>query len=98
MGAEVDPEIAEAVAAAVQVFVELGATVEAAEPAGRTRPMRSSSSTWSVGAATLLSDFREEQKAMIDPGLRKIARGRGGDAVDRLHPRHRGPRPGWASR
>lgn len=101
MGAEVDPEIAEAVAEAAQVFVDLGATVEAAEP-----PIDEADTVffkhWSVGAATLLSDFDEDQKAMIDPGLRKIAaagaatplldytratvaRGRMGVAMNRFH-------------
>jgi aspartyl-tRNA(Asn)/glutamyl-tRNA(Gln) amidotransferase subunit A len=72
MGAEVDPEIAAAVEAAAQAFVELGATVEAADP-----PLDDADTIffkhWSVGAATLLSDFPAEKKAAVDPGLVAIA-------------------------
>jgi aspartyl-tRNA(Asn)/glutamyl-tRNA(Gln) amidotransferase subunit A len=72
MGADVDPEIAESVAVAVQAFVDLGATVEAADP-----PLDDADTIffkhWSVGAATLLSDFPAEKKAAVDPGLVAIA-------------------------
>ncbi len=71
-GHRVAPEIAALVAAAAQSFVELGATVEEAEPelpdcAAAFR------AHWYAGAASLLSGFSDEQKALLDPGLLEIA-------------------------
>jgi aspartyl-tRNA(Asn)/glutamyl-tRNA(Gln) amidotransferase subunit A len=70
--AEVEPEIADLVAAAVPAFEELGARVEPVDP-GFADPIGLFLCHWQVGAANLLRDFTSEQRARIDPGLREIA-------------------------
>jgi aspartyl-tRNA(Asn)/glutamyl-tRNA(Gln) amidotransferase subunit A len=70
--AEVDPEVAAAVADAARVFEELGAIVEETDP-GFADPQETFATHWYVGAANLLSGFSPEQRAMVDPGLREIA-------------------------
>jgi aspartyl-tRNA(Asn)/glutamyl-tRNA(Gln) amidotransferase subunit A len=68
----VDPEVARLVEEAAQVFVELGAEVEDAQlPFDSTRELFRIH--WHAGAASLLRDFTEEQRAHMDPGLREIA-------------------------
>ncbi|WP_028794316.1 amidase [Thalassobaculum salexigens] len=71
-GATVQPEVAALVAKAVEVFRELGATVEEVES-----PLPNShevfAAHWFTGAANLFSAFSEEQKALIDPGLVEVA-------------------------
>ncbi len=74
-GHHVEPEIAELVAAAVRCFEELGAEVEEADPelakvADVDRVFRLH---WFAGAANLLAGFTDDQKAMMDPSLVKIA-------------------------
>jgi aspartyl-tRNA(Asn)/glutamyl-tRNA(Gln) amidotransferase subunit A len=70
--AEVDPEIADLVAGAAGVFVELGATVEQVD-AVMADPLDVFACHWYVGAATLLRAFTAEQRAQMDQGLREIA-------------------------
>ncbi len=69
---KVDPEVARLVAAAVKRYEELGATVEEAEPelpdCGEIFRLH-----WFTAAAKLLSNFTEEQKALVDPGLIEVA-------------------------
>ena len=70
--AEVDPEVARAVAKAARVFAELGAQVEET-PAPFESPAECFRVHWYVGAATLLARFDEAQHANMDPGLVEIA-------------------------
>jgi aspartyl-tRNA(Asn)/glutamyl-tRNA(Gln) amidotransferase subunit A len=69
---DVDAEIAAAVKDAVGVLESLGAQVEEVpapfEPTGPTFLAH-----WAGGAAQLLRMFSEEQRALIDPGLKEIA-------------------------
>jgi aspartyl-tRNA(Asn)/glutamyl-tRNA(Gln) amidotransferase subunit A len=66
------PEIETLVADAVKRFEKMGAIVERADP-----PMANPSDTfqkiWWSGAGYLLGDYPEEQKAKLDPGLRRMA-------------------------
>ena len=70
--ADVDGEVAAAVAKAAGIFADLGANVE--EVAG---PFESPAECfrvhWYAGAAALLSRFDDEQRGMLDPGLLEIA-------------------------
>jgi aspartyl-tRNA(Asn)/glutamyl-tRNA(Gln) amidotransferase subunit A len=70
--ADVDAEVAALVAQAAMRFVELGARVENADPgfAGVAEIFRCH---WLTGAAYLLKNFTPEQKAVMDPGLVKVA-------------------------
>ncbi len=70
--AAVEPEVADLVARAAQVFEDLGARVELVDP-GFADPIEVFSCHWQVGAANLLRNFTGEQRAQIDPGLREIA-------------------------
>ncbi len=72
-GKPVDPEVAALVERAAQRFVELGATVELAEPEMpdcgeifRT--------LWFAGAGYILSSMTEAQREVLDPGFLEIAR------------------------
>ena len=69
---EVDAEIAEAAAGAARLLGELGAHVESVPP-----PFESAAECfrvhWYAGAAHLLAQFDDAQRAMIDPGLVEIA-------------------------
>jgi aspartyl-tRNA(Asn)/glutamyl-tRNA(Gln) amidotransferase subunit A len=69
---EVDGEVAQAVARAVNTFTELGAHVEEI-PAPFASPAECFRVHWHVGAATLLARFDEAQLEKIDPGLQEIA-------------------------
>ncbi len=70
--ASVDAEIAALVRRAVDVFTELGATVEEVDV-----PIDDShdifQTHWFAGAANLFTTFSDEQKALIDPGLVEAA-------------------------
>jgi aspartyl-tRNA(Asn)/glutamyl-tRNA(Gln) amidotransferase subunit A len=68
----ISPEIEMAVAAAAQLFAELGAIVEQVDPPGgdQTSTFRT---LWWAGAAFLLRDLPLEKWALLDPGLRQIA-------------------------
>jgi aspartyl-tRNA(Asn)/glutamyl-tRNA(Gln) amidotransferase subunit A len=70
--ADVDPEIAELVKAAVPVFEELGAVVEAVDP-GFEDPLHVFAAIWFSGAAKLLANLDQQQRATMDPGLVEIA-------------------------
>ncbi|MCX2732703.1 amidase [Saccharopolyspora sp. NFXS83] len=69
--ATVDPEIADAVARAAQVFTELGATVEHADP-GFTDPVADFHVLWFSGAAKSVAHLTPAQRELLDPGLRDI--------------------------
>ncbi|WP_075740276.1 MULTISPECIES: amidase [Actinoalloteichus] len=69
---EVDQEVAEQVAAAVEVFAELGAVVEQVDP-GFTDPVTEFHTLWFAGAAKSLEALSDRQRARLDPGLREIA-------------------------
>lgn len=64
----VDPEVAEAVAAAAKVFEELGAVVEEVDP-GFSDPLETFNRLFYGGAANALRDLGPEQRAQMDPGL-----------------------------
>jgi len=68
----VDPEIAALVATAAGKFADLGAAVEEAEPQlpDCEEPFRI---LWFAAAANLLRRYSEEQRALMDPGLRDMA-------------------------
>ncbi len=68
----VDPEVAAAVASAVRVFAELGATVETVPPPFAS-PHAAELVIWSAPAAKLVGDFSEAQRALLDPGLVRMA-------------------------
>ncbi|HZG90857.1 MAG TPA: amidase [Pseudonocardia sp.] len=69
--ARVDPEVAAAVAAAVQVFADLGAAVERAEP-GFADPLEAFQVLWFAGAAAVLAPLLARRDE-IDPGLVQVA-------------------------
>lgn len=69
--AAVDPEIAKAVAEAVGVFTELGATVEQVE-LGLSDPVEDFHILWFSGAAKSTAHLDDDQRAQLDPGLREI--------------------------
>ena len=69
--AQVHPEVAVAVAAALKTFEQMGARVEAVDP-GFANPRDCFDRHWFAGAAYLASGFTAEQNALLDPGLREI--------------------------
>ena len=69
--AHADPEVAEAVARAAEVFTELGATVERADP-GFSDPVADFHVLWFAGAAKSVEHLDERQRQLLDPGLREI--------------------------
>jgi aspartyl-tRNA(Asn)/glutamyl-tRNA(Gln) amidotransferase subunit A len=69
---EVEPEIADLVASAAAVFVELGASVEQVD-AVMADPIEIFAIHWYAGAANLLRTFTAEQRAQMDQGLQEIA-------------------------
>ncbi|MBT4890227.1 MAG: amidase [Rhodospirillales bacterium] len=70
--ADVDEDVAQCVDQAVQVFRDMGASVEEVDP-GFANPYEIFEAHWYAGAANLLRDFSPEKRAMIDPGLAAIA-------------------------
>ncbi len=70
--AEVDPEVAELIAAAAGVFADLGAEVEQTDP-GFASPQATFETHWYAGAANILRHFGPDQRAGMDPGLIEIA-------------------------
>jgi aspartyl-tRNA(Asn)/glutamyl-tRNA(Gln) amidotransferase subunit A len=81
--ADVHPEVATAVAAAVEVFTGLGAHVERADP-GFADPLDAFQVLWFSGAAAVLAPVLD-RRAELDPGLVAVAeRGAGFSAVDYL--------------
>ncbi|MGI5127623.1 amidase [Pseudonocardia sp. CA-107938] len=81
---DVDPEVAAAFAAAVEVFTSLGAHVEEVDP-GFGDPIAAFETLWFSGAAKALEHIGPEQRARMDPGLVEIAeQGARYSAVDYL--------------
>lgn len=70
--AEVEPEIAALVKAAMEVFAELGAIVEEVDP-GFTNPFPVFRIFWIAAAAKLLRSFSPEQQALVEEGLQSSA-------------------------
>jgi len=70
--ADVEPEVAALVEAAVKVFAELGAIVEEVDP-GFENPFPIFRIFWTTGAAKLLRSFSPEQLALVEDGLRASA-------------------------
>ena len=68
----VDPEIAEIVAGAAQVFEELGAAVEAADP-GFDDPIDCFNKHWYWGCNQMISAYPEAARADMDPGIVEVA-------------------------
>ena len=69
---QVDPEVAEAVRQAAQVFEDLGAHVEDLD-APFDDPLDLFTVLWYAGAAQALSSYEPEARAKMDPGLLEIA-------------------------
>ncbi len=68
----VDAEIAALTSAAAQLFAELGATVEEADP-GFADPIETLITLWASGAALALRDTDAGGRARMDPGLVAVA-------------------------
>lgn len=82
--AAVDPEVAAAVRAAVEVLGELGAKVEEEHP-GVSDPIGPFDVLWYSGAAKVVEPLTDEQRRLLDPGLREIClRGATYSALDYL--------------
>jgi aspartyl-tRNA(Asn)/glutamyl-tRNA(Gln) amidotransferase subunit A len=82
--ASVDPEVRAAVNRAAQVFAELGAVVEAAEP-GFANPRDAFMVLWTAAAASVLASLPPSAVARMDPGLVESAKfGAGQSAIDFL--------------
>src|SRR5882757_2827497 len=69
---KLNPEIEAATAKAAQVFADLGAIVEEADP-GFIRPYEMIMAIWGGVSATIVSAIPEEERAKLDPGFQKIA-------------------------
>ncbi|MDD9877271.1 MAG: amidase [Magnetovibrio sp.] len=70
--ADVDPEVAEIVAAAVQVLADQGAEIEEVDP-GFGDPVEIFETHWYWGAKRLLDTLPEDRWDELDPGLAEIA-------------------------
>jgi aspartyl-tRNA(Asn)/glutamyl-tRNA(Gln) amidotransferase subunit A len=70
--AEVDPEVADLVAAAAGAFAELGAQVEQTDP-GFADPRAIFVAHWYAGAASILRHHDQSERAEMDKGLVEIA-------------------------
>ena len=70
--AKVDPEIAEAVALAVDRLADLGAHVELVDP-GFENPLDITTGLWFLGAWTIWSGLTSAQQAVADPDFRAEA-------------------------
>ena len=68
----VDPEVAAAVAAAVQQLADLGAVVEQVDP-GFDDPLDISTGLWFLGAWTVWNTLTPEQQSLTDPDFRAEA-------------------------
>ncbi|QXJ20435.1 amidase [Actinomadura graeca] len=69
--ASVDPDVAALVAAAAEVFTELGAKVEQADP-GFADPVGDFEVLWFAGAAKVVENLPAQARTRLDPGLREI--------------------------
>ena len=65
-----DPEVEQAVRAAVQVLADAGALVEEVDP-GFTDPVEAFDVLWNSGAAKVIDSYPEGSIDRIDPGLRR---------------------------
>jgi aspartyl-tRNA(Asn)/glutamyl-tRNA(Gln) amidotransferase subunit A len=70
--AEVRPDVARAVDAAVEALAGMGAVVVEVDP-GFADPIRIFSTLWFAGAAKILANLPAERRDLVDPGLRAIA-------------------------
>jgi len=70
--AQVDPGVAAAFEAAVEVLASLGARVEEADP-GFADPISAFETLWFAGAAKSIEHFDAGQRARMDPGLVAVA-------------------------
>ncbi|WP_156726602.1 amidase [Streptomyces apocyni] len=71
----VQPAVAAAVRGAVAKLAELGAYVEETDP-DFSEPLEAFHTLWFSGAARVTEHFNDEERALLDPGLREIcARG-----------------------
>jgi aspartyl-tRNA(Asn)/glutamyl-tRNA(Gln) amidotransferase subunit A len=68
---DVDPEVVALVASAVEVFESLGATVSLADP-GFADPVDAFHTLWFAGAAASTAALTDQQRALMDPGLREV--------------------------
>jgi aspartyl-tRNA(Asn)/glutamyl-tRNA(Gln) amidotransferase subunit A len=68
----IDTEVESLVKAAVKRLEDLGAHVELADPPGGD-PSDIFQKIWWSGAGYLLGDLSEDKRALLDPGLRKMA-------------------------
>jgi len=68
----VQPEVQEAVRAAVRVFEDMGAKIEQTDP-GFQDPLEIFNIHWYAGAANVLRAYSEKLREMMDPGLIEIA-------------------------
>ncbi len=81
---ELDPGVAEAFTAAVDVFAALGAVLSEVDP-GFTDPVAAFETLWFAGAAASIEHLGPEQRTAMDPGLVEIAeQGARSSAVDYL--------------
>jgi aspartyl-tRNA(Asn)/glutamyl-tRNA(Gln) amidotransferase subunit A len=81
---DVDPGVAAAFAAAVDVLAALGARVEEVDP-GFADPIAAFETLWFAGAATSLTAVGDAERARMDPGLVDVAeQGARTSAVDYL--------------
>lgn len=81
---EVDSEVLTAVEAAAEVFADLGAEVELADP-GFTDPVEDFDVLWYSGAAKTVEHLDAQPRSLLDPGLAKIvAQGERYSALDYL--------------
>jgi aspartyl-tRNA(Asn)/glutamyl-tRNA(Gln) amidotransferase subunit A len=80
--AQVDPEVAAAVQAAVSALESCGARVTVADP-GFASPVATLNVLWYAGAAAIVDDIPAERRNLVDPGLAEVAsEGRGYSALD----------------
>jgi len=70
----VDPEVADLVAQAANVFREIGAVVEEVDPPMDHGKHHVFTLHWFAGAANALSAYGPEKRAMMDPGLVEVAK------------------------
>jgi aspartyl-tRNA(Asn)/glutamyl-tRNA(Gln) amidotransferase subunit A len=82
--AQVDPEVAAAVRAAVTALESCGARVTVADP-GFASPIATFNVLWSAGAAMIVDDIPADGRHLLDPGLAEVAsEGRKYSALDYL--------------
>ncbi|MGW2331248.1 amidase [Streptomyces sp. NPDC001700] len=83
-GAVVDPEVAASVRRAVDLLAGLGAVVEEIDP-GFEDPVEAFHTLWFSGAARVVQPLGQEQRELLDPGLREVcAQGASYSALDYL--------------